>query len=97
MQRVWDGIALHAEPRFALHKEADVAAIYWGNDLDFGEARLGITEEEHAAVLGEFPRLENQTARVLEGITWYCRHKPLSTYGMLCFSWDEVLGWVELT
>ncbi|KAH6640562.1 hypothetical protein F5144DRAFT_560856 [Chaetomium tenue] len=80
VQRVWDGIALHAEPRFALHKEADVVAIYWGNELDFGEPRLGITGEEHAAVLAAFPRLENQTQRVLEGITWNCRYKPLSTY-----------------
>jgi hypothetical protein len=80
VQRVWDGIALHAEAKFALHKEPDVVAIYWGNKLDFGEPRMGITEEEHAAVLAEFPRLENQTERVLKGISWSCQHKPLSTY-----------------
>ena len=67
VQRVWDGIALHAEPKFALYKEADVFAIYWGSELEFsfwkeegkGRERKGITEEEYEAVLREFPREED--------------------------------------
>ncbi len=90
VQLVWDGIALHAEPKFALYKEPDVVAIYWGNDLDFswekGE-RHGVTKKEYEGVLKEFPKPEGgnvgQGAMVLEGITWYCRHKPLSTYSEL--------------
>ncbi|KAK3292722.1 uncharacterized protein B0H64DRAFT_419909 [Chaetomium fimeti] len=90
VQLVWDGIALHAEAKFALHKELDVVAIYLGNDLDFGGPRLGITEEEYGAVLAEFPRLENQTEMVLEGISWYCRHKPLSTYDTFMQPYGEM-------
>ncbi|KAK3987393.1 hypothetical protein QBC44DRAFT_246090 [Cladorrhinum sp. PSN332] len=91
VQLVWDGIALHAEPKFALHKEPDVVAIYWGNDLDFtwenGE-KHGVTREEYEGVLREFPKPQGgsagQAGMVLEGITWYCRHKPNSTYSELC-------------
>ena len=68
VQRVWDGIALHAEPKLALYKEADVFAIYWGNELDFsfwkeegkGRERKGITVEEYEGVLREFPREGDQ-------------------------------------
>jgi hypothetical protein len=81
VQLVWDGIALHAEPQFALFKEPDVVAIYWGNDLDFSGPAHGVTDAEYAAVVAEFPKPANQTEMVIEGITWYCRHKPLSTYG----------------
>lgn len=89
VQRVWDGIALHAEPKFALYKEADVFAIYWGNELEFswgrpGGEQKGVTKEEYDAVLKEFPREEGGGATgtgLLEFIAWYCRYKPESTYG----------------
>jgi hypothetical protein len=80
VQLVWDAIALHSEPKYALYKEPDVVAVYHGNDLDFSEPRLGVTEAESAAVLAEFPRSQSS---VIAGISWLCRHKPESTYGEL--------------
>ena len=80
VQLVWDAIALHAEPKFALFKEPDVVAVYLGNNLDFSGPTLGVTEAEYAVVVAEFPK-SNHKDMVLESITWYCRNKPLSTYG----------------
>ncbi|KAK4449032.1 hypothetical protein QBC34DRAFT_449022 [Podospora aff. communis PSN243] len=87
VQRVWDGIALHAEPKLALHKEADVFAIFWGNELDFswgreGGEKKGITEEEYRAVERAFPRGEGGSSGMglLGFVAWYCRYKPESTY-----------------
>jgi hypothetical protein len=93
VQRVWDGIALHAEPKFALYKEPDVFAIYWGNELEGsygrpGGEKKGITEEERERVMREFP---NEGGGVGDGpntgllwfIAWYCKYKPESTYGEL--------------
>ncbi|KAH6838395.1 hypothetical protein B0I37DRAFT_348539 [Chaetomium sp. MPI-CAGE-AT-0009] len=89
VQRVWDGIALHAEPKFALYKEPDVFAIYWGNELEFswgrpGGEQKGVTNEEHERVLKEFPRpAEGGVGGVFEFIAWFCRYKPESTYSKL--------------
>ncbi|KAK0705840.1 hypothetical protein B0T21DRAFT_298997 [Apiosordaria backusii] len=97
VQLVWDAIALHAEPKFALYKEPDVVAIYWGNDLDFSwekGPRHGVTREEYDGVLREFPKPQGGNAgqgkMVLEGITWYCRHKPLSTYDTFMQPYGEL-------
>ena len=89
VQRVWDGIALHAEPKFALYKEPDVLAIYWGNELDFswsrpGGEKWGVTQEEFDRVMKEFPRPEaagGSMGGVLYFIAWWCKYKPESTYG----------------
>ncbi|KAK4225874.1 hypothetical protein QBC38DRAFT_456879 [Podospora fimiseda] len=98
VQLVWDGIALHAEPKFALYKEPDVVAIYHGNDLDFtwedGD-KLGVTKEEYEGVLKEFPRPlaedGGQAAMVLGGIMWYCKYKPESTYNTFMQAYGEIL------
>ncbi|KAK5652298.1 hypothetical protein OQA88_10646 [Cercophora sp. LCS_1] len=80
VQRVWDGIALHAEPKLAKHKEPDVFAIFWGNELDFswereGGERMGITEDEYREVERAFPRPEGGSSGLglLGFIGWYCR------------------------
>ncbi|KAK3323032.1 hypothetical protein B0H66DRAFT_555693 [Apodospora peruviana] len=92
VQRVFDGIALHAEPKFALHKEADVFAIYWGNELEWsygrpGGEKMGITEAEHEMVMKSFPPDdgggpggEGSSTGLLWFIGWYCKYKPESTY-----------------
>lgn len=95
VQLVWDAIALHAEPKFALYKEPDVVAVYWGNDLDFSGPAFGVTQKEYDEVLKEFPKLK-QKDQVLEGIAWYCKNKPLSTYGMFAPS-SHVEGCGKLT
>ncbi|KAK4183295.1 hypothetical protein QBC35DRAFT_544191 [Podospora australis] len=101
VQRVWDGIALHAEPKLALYKEPDVFAIYWGNELDFswdrpGGEKKGVTKEERDRVLKEFPRPEGEGGGggppgVSGFIAWYCKHKPESTYNTWMQAFGEVL------
>ncbi|KAK4163757.1 hypothetical protein QBC43DRAFT_344981 [Cladorrhinum sp. PSN259] len=94
VQLVWDAIALHSEPKYALYKEPDVVAIYWGNHLDFtwenGETQ-GVTREEYEGVLKEFPKPPGgSTAQSLEGILWFCKYKPLSTYDTFLQAFGEV-------
>ncbi|KAH6623421.1 hypothetical protein F5144DRAFT_595596 [Chaetomium tenue] len=104
VQRVWDGIALHAEPKLALYKEPDVFAIYWGNELEWsygrpGGQRMGITEEEHAAVMEAFPNedgggdSDGPSAGLLWFIAWYCKYKPESTYGVWGCGAGLFAGW----
>ncbi|KAK4669886.1 uncharacterized protein QC763_206920 [Podospora pseudopauciseta] len=99
VQRVWDGIALHAEPGLALYKEADVFAIYWGNELEFswerpGGERKGVTAEERERVLQEFPRPtleEGGRGNVFAFVAWYCKYKPESTYNTWMQPFGELL------
>jgi hypothetical protein len=49
-------------------------------NLDFSGPDLGIKEAEYAAVVAEF-RKTNRKDMVIEGISWYRRYKPVSTYG----------------
>ncbi|KAK1749378.1 hypothetical protein QBC47DRAFT_441864 [Echria macrotheca] len=102
VQRVWDGIALHAEPKFTLYKEPDVFAIYWGNELEFsygrpGGERKGITEEERNRVLIEFPNDgggpggAGPNTGLLWFIAWYCKYKPESTYDNWMQSYGDVV------
>ncbi|KAK4194496.1 hypothetical protein QBC40DRAFT_319448 [Triangularia verruculosa] len=97
VQRVWDGIALHAEPKLALYKEPDVFAIYWGNELEFswdrpGGEQKGVTKEERERVLREFPRpTEGGGGGTLAFIAWWCRYKPESTYNTWMQPFGELL------
>ncbi|KAK0642091.1 hypothetical protein B0T16DRAFT_439431 [Cercophora newfieldiana] len=68
-------------------KEADVFAIYWGNELEFswgrpGGEKMGVTDEEYARVVKEFSREVGggEGGGILEFVAWYCRFKPESTY-----------------
>lgn len=96
---MWDGIALHAEPGLALYKEADVFAIYWGNELEFswerpGGERKGVTAEERERVLQEFPRPtleEGGRGNVFAFVAWYCKYKPESTYNTWMQPFGELL------
>lgn len=107
VQRVWDGIALHAEPSIALHKEPDVVAIYWGNELDFswtrpGGEQKGVTKEEYEKVLAEFPQsTDTRPGGILGFIAWWCKYKPETTYSerpkfFRCWvkltNWSQILG-----
>ncbi|KAK5658396.1 hypothetical protein OQA88_2373 [Cercophora sp. LCS_1] len=100
IQKVWDGIALHAEPSIALHKEADVFAIYWGNELEFsfgrqGGERMGVTEEEYERVHKEFPSPEEGGGGggggILGFVAWYSLCKPESTYNTWMQPYGELL------
>lgn len=58
-QLVWDTVALNSTPSIALHKEAEVALSTMGIGLDWGGwGYEALGENQIAAILEEFPRLE---------------------------------------
>lgn len=84
VQLVWDAIALHTEAKYALFKEPDVQAVAKGIMLDFEGPGRGVTEQEYAAVVKEFPQ-EGLRENVGDTFAWLCRTKPVSTYGEFFF------------
>ncbi|KAL2155639.1 hypothetical protein VTH82DRAFT_381 [Thermothelomyces myriococcoides] len=80
VQLVWDSIALHTQESIAQYKELDVQAVYKGIMLDFQGPGFGVTEDEYAAVVREFPR-DDLLQGANETIVWLCRTKPATTYG----------------
>ncbi|KAL2184724.1 hypothetical protein L209DRAFT_755562 [Thermothelomyces heterothallicus CBS 203.75] len=80
VQLVWDSIALHTEGSIALFKELDVQVVYNGIMLDFQGPKFGVTEDEYAAVVKEFPS-DDLMPGTNETVIWLCRTKPATTYG----------------
>ncbi|KUJ08838.1 metal dependent phosphohydrolase [Mollisia scopiformis] len=81
-QLMWDAIALHATPSFALHKEAEVKIAHIGIMADFwGPNYPGypITIEENKEIVDAFPRLgfKEQFLDIMCGL---CALKPGTTY-----------------
>jgi hypothetical protein len=83
VQLVWDAIALHTEPKFAFFKESEVEVVSKSVNLDFSGPALGVSEDEYAAVLEEFPRQKDFKETVIRTVSWLCRTKPETTYGKL--------------
>jgi hypothetical protein len=57
---MWDAIAFHATPSFALHKEPEVLLAHIGIMADFwgpGFPNYSITIEENKEIVDAFPRL----------------------------------------
>ena len=82
-QLMWDTIALHATPSFALHKEPEVMVAHLGIMTDFwGPNYSGypITFEENKEIVDAFPRLgfKEQFLDIMCGL---CALKPETTYG----------------
>jgi hypothetical protein len=82
-QLMWDSIALHATPSFALHKEPEVLfahigimADFWGPIFFSGGV---ITVDECKEIIGAFPCLgfRDQLIQVIRGL---CTLKPETTY-----------------
>lgn len=81
-QLMWDAIALHATPSFALHKEPEVLVAHLGIMADFwGPDFPGypITVEENQEIVDAFPRLgfKQQFLEIMCGL---CALKPNTTY-----------------
>ncbi|ORY18376.1 hypothetical protein BCR34DRAFT_554114 [Clohesyomyces aquaticus] len=83
IQLMWDAIALHATPSFALHKEPEVVvahmgimADFWGPDIGTGDL---ITVDENREIVDAFPRLgfKDQFIEIMCGL---CALKPETTY-----------------
>ncbi|KAM7191515.1 hypothetical protein V8F33_008866 [Rhypophila sp. PSN 637] len=80
VQLVWDAIALHSEPKYALFKEVEVEVAWRGNEVEFsGGEKYGITEEEKRRVMNEFPD-QRGGGSVVDFQIWICSTKPESTY-----------------
>jgi hypothetical protein len=81
-QLMWDAIALHTTPSFALHKEPEVMLAHIGIMADFwgpGFPGYTITSEENKEIVDAFPRLgfKEQFLDIMCGL---CALKPETTY-----------------
>lgn len=81
-QLMWDAIALHTTPSFALHKEPEVMLAHIGIMADFmGPDYPGypITVEENKEIVDAFPRLGFKE-KFLDIMCGLCALKPGTTY-----------------
>jgi HD domain len=79
-QLIWDGVALNSTPSIALHKEAEVALGTAGIGLDWGGFGYdGLPQEQIAAIVKEFPRLEMKR-RFAKAICCIVETRPETTY-----------------
>lgn len=82
VQLMWDAIALHADPSFALHKQPEVVLAHMGIMADFWGPNLAggyITIDEHEEIVATFPRIgfKEQFLQIMCGL---CALKPNTTY-----------------
>lgn len=80
VQLVWDAIALHAENAISKFKEPSVAVTSDGVRVDFLGPSYGVTSDEYAAVVNEFPT-DGFIAGFNSSLLWIAETKPNSTYG----------------
>ena len=78
VQLVWDAIAMHSTPSISLHHGLETAACVNGIIADFVGPSEGVTKEEYAAVVREYPRL-NLADGIKEIYCGFCRTKPETT------------------
>ncbi len=81
LQLVWDSIALHSQPSIANYKEPTVAVVSEGILFDLSIGNYGVTADEVAGVLSEFPRT-GLASGFNSTMIWLCQTKPATTYGM---------------
>ncbi|KAK5062450.1 hypothetical protein LTR84_004521 [Exophiala bonariae] len=88
IQRMWDGIALHATPSIAKFGAPEVALIHLGVIADFvgpsvslstGESDLILLDEYHA-VMKLFPRAGFNRDGFKDIMCWLCHEKAETTY-----------------
>ncbi|OTA97224.1 hypothetical protein M434DRAFT_41229, partial [Hypoxylon sp. CO27-5] len=87
---VWDAIALHTTPSFALHHPApEVTLAHMGIMVDFSGPKFGdgnvITEAEYREVVRHFPLAGLGTENMKITLCGLCREKPETTY-------DNIVG-----
>lgn len=80
VQLVWDSIVLHTERSIAYYKELTVQVVSKGISMDFSGPAFGVTDEEYAAVLEQFPQ-DDLVEGVNNTFIWLCQTKPATTYG----------------
>lgn len=85
LQLLWDSVALSAEFGLAFHKQATVAAVPYGVELDLKGPGRNVTDTEYGNVMAAFPRL-NFISGVNQTFVALCVQKPNSTYGKWLFA-----------
>lgn len=79
-QLIWDTVALNSTPSIALHKETEVALSTMGIGLDWGGwGYEALNENDVAAILEEFPRLEMKK-QFTHAVCRVVQTRPATTY-----------------
>ncbi len=79
-QLIWDGVALNSTPSIALYKEAEIALATMGIGLDWGGwGYEALTENQVAAVVEAFPRLEMKQ-QFTRAVCCIVETRPATTY-----------------
>ena len=81
-QLMWDAIALHTSPSFAMHKEPEVMLAHAGITADFlgpSYPDFSITVEENIEIVSAFPPLGFKES-FLDIMCGLCASKPGTTY-----------------
>lgn len=95
IQLVWDSIALHTERSIAYYKELTVQVVSKGISMDFSGPAFGVTDEEYAAVLEQFPQ-DDLVDGVNNTFIWLCQTKPGTTYGQSTLPTKVLLARMEV-
>jgi HD superfamily phosphodiesterase len=78
---VWDAIALHTTPGIPEHKEAEVALVTAGVELDvLGFGYDEISAEDREAVLVAYPRVDFKES-IIQAFADGIAHKPETAFG----------------
>jgi HD superfamily phosphodiesterase len=78
---VWDAIALHTTPGIPEHKEAEVALVTAGVELDvLGVGYHDLTEAEREEILAAYPRVDFKR-QIIESFGAGIAHKPQTGFG----------------
>ena len=78
---VWDAIALHTTPGIPQHKEAEVALVTAGVELDvLGFGYDEISADDREAVLAAYPRVDFKES-IIQAFADGIAHKPETAFG----------------
>ncbi|HEU0254158.1 MAG TPA: hypothetical protein VFR12_14080 [Pyrinomonadaceae bacterium] len=79
-QLIWDGVALNSTPSIALYKEPEIVLATMGIGLDWGGwGYEALTEDEVAAIIAAFPRLEMKEL-FTQAVCRIVETRPTTTY-----------------
>jgi hypothetical protein len=80
---VWDAIALHTTPGIPPHKEAEVALVTAGVELDvLGFGYDDISAEDREAVLASYPRVDFKES-IIQAFADGMAHRPETVFGTM--------------
>ncbi|MBR0750144.1 HD domain-containing protein [Bradyrhizobium japonicum] len=91
VEAVWDAVSLHTTPGIPEHKQAEVALLTSGVEMDvMGLAYEQFTEAQRNAVLAAYPRGDSFKNDIIGAFYNGMKHRPNSTFGTVN---DDVLAY----